>query len=154
MPNYTGTPTEVQSWDNTEYLLNAVKYWGIRSFTPPNDTTSVENVYGQGSTPIGWAKGNSELPDATMVMLEETYNKLKKDLTGGDLTQDIRNFSFEIIERIKPEQGLDEAKWQTRYPSVRITEVGKAQRSQGGSAFEVTLTLKISEKAIEEQITD
>lgn len=143
------TPPELMSWNNTFYNINGKAYWKVRSFNPPSPNSSNENIYGMGSTPVGWGRGNKEIPNGSMAMLLDDWYTLKIDLTGGDVTVDVTTIPFTVVEQITPAQGGENSQITTTYSNVRIAEVQQPERTQGATNYEVTLTLQFPSEGVE-----
>ena len=82
----------VQGWNNITVNILGRDLEGINKVTY-EDTQAKENVYGAGAMPIGRSRGNYE-PTASIGLLKEEVDALKRSLPRGKRIQDIQPFDM------------------------------------------------------------
>jgi hypothetical protein len=143
---------QVGSWATTEIRVNSKVYPGLTGFKGPDIDTPIENVYGQGRVPVGWSIGNQEPITGSMTLLEDSYNSLLLDVTGGDPNLDMTNYPLTIVELIQPAEATNYSAKVITHSNVRVSKVTTPDRSQGAGMYEVQLDLQFT-KIPDVQIT-
>lgn len=84
----------VQGWNNITLNLLGRDVEGITQIAY-DDTQTKENVYGAGNMPIGRSRSNYE-PTASVTLLKEEVDALKRSLPRGKRIQDIAPFDIVV----------------------------------------------------------
>lgn len=84
----------VQGWNNITANILGRDVEGITKIAY-GDTQTKENVYGAGSMPVGRSRSNYE-PTASITLLKEEMDALKRSLPRGKRIQDIAPFDIPV----------------------------------------------------------
>jgi len=142
--DYPNALNQVGSWAVTEVRVNGKVYAGMTQFKGPDIDQPTENVYGSGSLPVGWSKGNQEPQTGSITLLEDSYNQLILDITGGDPNQNLTDYPLTIVELIQPAEATNYDSKVITHSNVRIAKITTPDRSQGASMYEVQLDLQFT----------
>lgn len=142
--DYPNALNQVGSWATTEIRINGKVYAGLTQFKGPDIDTPIENVYGTGRVPVGWSIGNQEPITGSMTLLEDSYNQLLLDVTGGDPNIDLTNYPLTIVELIQPAEATNYDSKVITHNNVRVSKVTTPDRTQGSGMYEVQLDLQFT----------
>src|SRR5690554_3411859 len=125
----------VQGWNNITVNLLGRDVEGITKVAY-DDTQTKENVYGAGHMPIGRSRANYE-PTASITLLKEEVDALKRSLERGKRIQDIAPFDIQVKYEVDGVIMFD------RIRNVEFTNNG-VDVSQGDGTIEFEFELIVS----------
>jgi len=147
--DFTETPKLVMGWSNTEIVISTgfgtLYQWHLTSFKGPDEKVNYENVYGQGTTPVGVKKGRKEIPTGKMTMRKDDWIDL--ELTAQNQGLKVTDLVYTIVRTIgkQPTSTGDTEKTKylevTTFANVKISEYTDPENKEGEGELLVDATL-------------
>lgn len=116
----------------------------IKKITRPDVSVEVKKIKGTQNRETRRTSSNVEVSDITIEMGKDEFNKLRSHLTGGEWSNHLSGYPFNIVCEINPPNAMPEASERIIMTGVRITKF-KISDMTGDNDYTATLTCTVDD---------